>query len=80
MEIGYHELEGKIEKLKKPLAVLEKRIQVSEEEYDPPDIQDASEFEEQCRKRKRSKKETWYEVVGFIKRKIAFVSRPKASH
>ena len=95
MRIGYHELEGKIEKLKKPLAILERRnandddddeqLQAEEEEDNEGRTADVQHVNGSPHTSQRNttrgtkrKDETWYDVVGFVKTKIAFVSRPTA--
>lgn len=89
MRIGYHELEGKIEKLKKPLAILERRnADEEQEEEDEEDVDRNTGV--QCandtlhatprntNRGAKRKSDTWYDVVGFVRTKIAFVSRPTA--
>ncbi|GLJ25378.1 hypothetical protein SUGI_0485820 [Cryptomeria japonica] len=65
--VGYHELEGKKVPLKKPLLVLRKQKEVDMRDVDAnfniPEV-------------KRSIVE--YEVIGIIKQKILFKTRPKA--
>lgn len=79
LRIGYHELTGKIEKLKKPLAVMEKHEGEKKEEEEEGEERDAT-GDLQYRKRRRTEAETSYEIVGLIRRKIAFVTRPKVRH
>lgn len=63
--VGYHELEGKKVPLKKPLLVLRKQ-----KEVDMVDV-DAHIPEVKC-------STVEYEVIGIIKQKILFKTRPKA--
>ena len=79
LRIGYHELTGKIEKLKKPLAVMEKHEGEKKEEEEEGEGRDAT-GNLRYRKRGRTEAETSYEIVGLIRRKIAFVTRPKVRH
>ena len=78
LRIGYHELTGKIEKLKKPLAVMEKHEGKKKEEEEGEGRDATGNL--RYRKRGRTEAETSYEIVGLIRRKIAFVTRPKVRH
>jgi len=63
LEIGAHRLEGKVVKLKKPLAVI-RRVE-KDEDVSSSDYEDDSDFDAE------------YEIVATVRSKVLFKTRPK---
>ncbi|MCL7029239.1 hypothetical protein MKW94_026858 [Papaver nudicaule] len=66
--VGYHELSGTKMKLKKPYLVLKKKRTI---------LDSVSDEEEDIGKPKSPKTETELEVIGIIRHRILFKTRPK---
>ncbi|XP_026379044.1 chromosome transmission fidelity protein 8 homolog [Papaver somniferum] len=69
--VGYHELSGTKMKLKKPYLILKKKRTILES------IPDDEEEEEDISKANSPKTETELEVIGIIRHRILFKTRPK---
>ncbi|KAI5056007.1 hypothetical protein GOP47_0029528 [Adiantum capillus-veneris] len=72
LTIGYHELEGKKVSLKKPMLVLQKLVKEEPMEIEPSPAIRATQYPKQVQRSVDLK------VIGVIRHKILFKTRPKA--
>mmetsp|Transcript_23527 Transcript_23527/g.51418 ORF Transcript_23527/g.51418 Transcript_23527/m.51418 type:complete len:140 (-) Transcript_23527:2-421(-) len=67
--VGYHEIEGSLIALKKPVALLRSRFATSDEEATPMQTSDDNDEAKVCE---------GFDIIGIVRKKYMFKHRPKA--